>query len=57
MYVTFNNWTQFENIVNNEIKIEMKNNYIQIINETMEKHKLEVDLSWKYFFNQFYKTK
>lgn len=57
MYVTFNNWTQFENIVNNEITIEMKNNYLKIINETMEKHKLEVDLGWKYFFNQFYETK
>ena len=52
MYVTFNNWTEFQSIVNDDIEMDVKLRYRRVIRDTMKDHTFEVDLGWKHFFDQ-----
>jgi hypothetical protein len=58
MYVQFNNWNEFKLLVdNNDEIIKKKDYYLKKMNETMEKHYNQVDLSWKNFLHEFYNSK
>jgi DNA recombination-dependent growth factor C len=52
MYLTFNNWIEFENILTNDLIVK-KIYYLDKMKEIMKTHQNHVDLGWKNFFNVF----
>jgi hypothetical protein len=52
MYLTFNNWIEFKNILTNDL-IVTKIYHLAKMKEIMKTHQIEVDLGWRTFFNVF----